>query len=202
MDDYSWIFKDNRLETTENIEKTLLHTRRPHRKNLTVLKQEAVSDFLTALPKKGESLHIVSNGKYDFWTFVPVVIGLLKKPVTEFYGSTWTMNRGNVLELLALFDEGKIEKIGILTGTYFKRRETAVYATLLEGLLTRKQRYVAFQNHAKVLCFRTQTTFITIEGSANFTANPRLEQYVMSNDRSLYLFHSKWMKHMLGRGDK
>lgn len=37
-----------------------------------------------------------------------------------------------------------------MTGTYFKRREMAVYATLLEGLPECGQRYVAIENYAKV----------------------------------------------------
>ena len=40
--------------------------------------------------------------------------------------------------------------------------------------------------------------WITIEGSANFTANPRLEQTVVSNDADLYAFHRAWLEEMLG----
>ena len=193
------MFNQAEVETAENIEETIIHKRTPHRKNYAALKQEVVKDFLTGIPAPGETWHIVSNGKYDFWTFVPVILDHLREPAREFYGSTWTMNRGNVLELLDLFDRGRIEKIAILTGTYFKRRETAVYATLTEGLLTRKQRYVAFQNHAKVILIRTEQAAIVIEGSANFTANPRLEQYTLTNDQGLYKFHRAWMEEMLNK---
>ncbi|MFA7327953.1 MAG: phospholipase D family protein [Candidatus Ratteibacteria bacterium] len=197
--DLSWMFNQQEVETAENIEETIIHKRTPHRKNYAALKQEVVKDFLTGIPGPGETWHIVSNGKYDFWTFVPVILDHLRESAQEFYGSTWTMNRGNVLDLLDLFDRGRIEKIAILTGTYFKRRETAVYATLTEGLLSRKQRYVAFQNHAKVILIRTEKDAIVIEGSANFTANPRLEQYTLTNDKGLYEFHKGWMEEMLTR---
>ena len=199
IEDTSWMFEQGEVETAENIEETIIHKRTPHRKNYAALKQEIVKDFLTGIPEPGETWHIVSNGKYDFWTFVPVILDHLKEPAREFYGSTWTMNRGNAKELLDLFDRGRIEKVAILTGTYFKRRETAVYATLTEGLLTRKQRYVAFQNHAKVILIRTEKDAIVIEGSANFTANPRLEQYTLSNDQGLYEFHQGWMEEMLNK---
>jgi hypothetical protein len=107
------------------------------------------------------------------------------------------MSRSNVTELLSLFDAGAISSIAILTGTYFKRRETSVYATLLAGLQERKQRYVAFSNHAKVLLMTNGADHIVIEGSANFTANPRTEQYTMTNDADLYKFHREWMEHFL-----
>lgn len=198
-EDTAWMFNQGEIETADNIEETLIHKRTPNRKNYAVLKQEVVKDFLTGIPGPGETWHIVSNGKYDYWTFVPVILDILKEPAHEFYGSTWTMNRNNVQELIELFDTGRIEKIAILTGTYFKRRETAVYATLTEALFSRKQRYVAFQNHAKVILIGTETgSKIVVEGSANFTANPRLEQYTLSNDQGLYEFHKAWMEQMLG----
>ena len=81
----------------------------------------------------------------------------------------------------------------MLTGLYFKRRETAVYSRLVSGLLQRGQRYAAFKNHAKIILIGKSKHWITVEGSANFTSNPRLEQYVISNDRTLYNFHKAWM---------
>jgi len=33
-----------------------------------------------------------------------------------------------------------------------------------------------------------------MEGSANFTSNPRLENYIIVNDRALWDFHREWME--------
>jgi hypothetical protein len=77
------------------------------------------------------------------------------------------------------------------------RRESAVANTLIEGLRARRQRYVAFQNHTKVMLLAAPPDYLVMEGSANFTANPRLEQTVFSNDRALFDFHRSWMESML-----
>ena len=97
--------------------------------------------------------------------------------------------------MLELFDRGSIRSIEILTGTYFKPRESAVYATLLQGIQQRGQRFKCFENHAKIVLLSKPETgdFITVEGSANFTANPRVEQYVINNDRELFDFHKPSM---------
>ena len=39
--------------------------------------------------------------------------------------------------------------------------------------------------------------YIVMEGSANWTANPRLEQFTVTNSRPLYDFHREWMEEML-----
>lgn len=195
--DFDWIWSDNTLETTHAPESRSL-SRELKQQMITALKREKASEILTSLPAIGTSLHVISNGSFDYFSFVPIVIRLLRQSYTvAFYGSTWTMSRPNVVELFELFDKGQIGSIGILTGTYFKRRETAVYATLLEGIQQRGQRYIAFENHAKVMLFNHGDDYIVIEGSANFTANPRLEQTTIINDKPLWEFHRQWMNEML-----
>ncbi len=170
------------------------HLRREVRRQLRrALRREALAEVVPTLPQPGTSVHIVANGNYDFWTWCPHLLELLETPA-RVWASTWTMNRGNALELLALIDAGSIETLVLLTGLYFKRRESAVYATLVEGLQERGQRYLALRNHAKVLVLRTAEAGIVVEGSANFTANPRVEQYVLTACPELADFHAGWMQ--------
>lgn len=150
------------------------------------MKREKAEEFLTELPRKGESMHIISNGSFDYWNFCPIIIDLLGGKVKEFFGSTWTLNRQNALELLELYDNGAIGSIGFLTGLYFKRRESAVYATIYEGLRDRGQKYKCLENHSKIMLFTNGIDYIVTEGSANFTANPRIEQNVITNNKELY----------------
>lgn len=186
------------LETLDNLQEPRLHRRKPkQRRNLLAVKKEKLEEFFTRLPEPGESIHMVSNGSFDYWNFCPTVIDLMRTPAAEFYGSTWTLNRANCVEMFELFDAGKIQKITMLTGIYLKRRETAIYTPMAEGLIQRKQRLLCFENHAKIMLISNGKEFIVIEGSANFTANPRLEQNVISNDQDLYQFHRDWMEYLL-----
>lgn len=184
------------LETTRTLTASQRHARPVEQRHLLRIQQKraAAREILTELPLPGHSWHIVSNAAYDYWTWIPVLIDLLGGRIDSLYCSTWTMSRHNVTELFELFDAQKIARVSMLTGIYFKRRESAVYATLLSGLLARGQRYLAFENHTKISLLAAPPHYITIEGSANLTANPRLEQYVMSNDQALHAFHVKWME--------
>lgn len=197
-DNLDWIFDDdNPIETSETIT-TRMKRAELKRRTVQALKQETAKEFLSDLPHEGESLHIVSNGSFDYFTFVPLIVDLLPQSYSaHFYGSTWTMNRNNVLEIFELFDTGKLGTLNILTGLYFKRRESSVYATLFNGLETRKQRYRALENHAKIMLFNHQDIYIVVEGSANFTANPRIEQTTIIHDKALWDFHREWMEDIL-----
>ena len=183
--------------TGESISENLIkRTRSKKQELLTIQKKQILKDVVKRFPAPGEYFHLVSKGTYDFYTIIPLFVEL-GGTIREFYGSTWTMNRSNVQDLLKRFDDQQILKITILTGLYFKRRESAVYASLLEGLSRRKQGFIAAKNHAKVMLINQGENFYTVEGSANFTANPRIEQYVITNNRSLYQFHQSWMESLI-----
>jgi len=152
-----------------------------------------VAEIVAAIPPPGSSLHVIGNGAYDFFDWIPHLQALMGEPARGWF-STWTMNRGNVLDLLGLYDAGRLTSLTMLTGLYFKRRESSVYATLLEGIQERGQRYLAFLNHTKLILLQAGEAYITVEGSANLTSNPRLEQYVISNDQSLLEFHTEWIE--------
>lgn len=199
MSDLSWMFGASEVETTRVVDARAIR-REFKQEAVTKLKKEKAAEILQDLPAPGVSLHIISNGSFDYFNFAPLTIEMLGGRTEAFYGSTWTMNRANVMELFALYDDGKIGTIAMMTGTYFKRRESAVYAALLEGLQDRKQRFITFENHAKIMLFNNGTDYIVMESSANFTANPRLEQTVIVNDKALWEFHRSWMNEMFDDG--
>jgi len=156
------------------------------------LKRELLTDLLGRLPEESEYIHLISNGRYDYYTFIPVVLSHVGV-IDELWASTWTMNRDNCENMFELYDAGKIKDIHIITGIYFKRRESAVYASLVEGMVKRGQKYISCENHAKVILIRSGNKYYVIEGSANWTANPRIEQNIICQSEILYNFHKDWM---------
>lgn len=192
--DMSWIGKDYQLEKPDTLPVSLAVRRRTIKRTLiSATRKENLKEFLKSVPERGETIHLVSNGNFDYWNFVPAILDLTGEKATEFYGSTWTMSRPNALQLLDLFDAGRLEKVTLLSGLYFKRRESSVYTTIAGGLIDRKQRFLCLENHAKVILMQIGRRHIVIEGSANFTANPRIEQNAITDDEPLYRFHQGWI---------
>ncbi len=190
--------EDQGLETTKNVSSRSIKLQLK-RKMLRVSQRDYLKEAIKECPEPGWQYHLVSANKFDFWTWVPVMIDWIGA-TENFYCSTWTANRQGVVDMFKIFDEGKITgQINFLTGLYFKRRETSVYATLLDGLLKRGGRFKAFETHCKILLLKNEThhAWLTVEGSANLTGNPRLEQYVVTNDKNLYEFHRDWFEEML-----
>ena len=196
--DFDLFDNRNSKETTFKISSKLMK-QKAKTTVINALKKEELLSILKGPPEDGEYIHTISNGKFDYYTFIPIMLSFLNH-FDELYGSTWTMNRGNCEDLFKLFDAGSIDKINIITGIYFKRRETAVYASLLEGLNKRKQTFISCENHAKVILIKSDDKYYVIEGSANWTANPRIEQNIIIRSEKLYKFHQSWMEEIFRHG--
>ena len=152
------------------------------------LKLAAARNILDCLP----AFHIVSSGKFDNWTLQNIIIEKLKL-VEELIISTWTVNFNTVNDILNLFDKRIIKQFIFMTGLYFKKRNPDVYSHLVAGASKRNQTVICCDTHAKISIFKTKSESYVLESSANMTANPRIEQFVLSNDSQLADFHRNWI---------
>ena len=188
---FPFMDEGDELETERLPEHCLAYGHTAKIQTINALKRKWAIKEIGRLPDPGESIHIVSNARFDFWDWVPAILEMAAPRVAEeYFGSTWILNRRNAVEMLALYDAGKLKRIGMITGVYFKRRESAVFATLYEGLKARGQRFKAALNHSKwFTMLLSDGTGITVEASANFTENGNMEQFVYTNDRPLFDFY-------------
>ena len=96
---------------------------------------------------------------------------------------------------MALIDAGTLAPVDFMSSQNLRSRRPAVYATLLHGLRRRSCRFACLPTHTKVTLLRNEAAgaWLTMEGSANYNGNPRLEQYVLTNSRQVHDFHRSWM---------
>lgn len=198
---FDWVGRGDAMETDRMPAPELRHETRHARIDILKAAQQARSTrHLARIPEPGCSVHLITNGTFDFWDFIHATLSLATPRIAlEFYASTWILNRRCAVSLLDLYDRGLIRKIGLITGIYFKRRESSVFHTVYEGLRTRGQRFMAAANHSKWFAMRLDDgTGIVAAGSANFTENGNAEQVSVTNDVSLFEFYREWAENILG----
>lgn len=92
---------------------------------ISTLPIEEIKPYEKNPRRNDQAVDKVANSIREFGFRQPIVVDetntIIIGHTRTFYGSTWTMNRANVLQLLQLFDTGRFDQIAILTGTYFKR---------------------------------------------------------------------------------
>lgn len=193
---FSTAMLNEETETMENVSaRQIRNAAKAHM--ISRLKKESAKTFFERLPNENEYFHTISNGTFDYWSVLSILISLCPGVIEQAFISTWTLNHNTCKEMFDVLDSGKIKKIWVLSGIYFKRREPAVYARLATGLAERNQRLKCSENHAKVAVLIGNNFQVTMEGSANLTANPRIEQNIVTGSKQVAIFHSEWMKEII-----
>ena len=212
MDDIASLVDDaTEVVTDRRLPNTLKFMRRVSRRRfVNGLKKQALNKLMPELPPTGTDVYIVSNGSgaekkwmvggvdpevFDFGTFIPHLVDLLGGKGCIGWVSTWTMNRNHAMTMTEMLADGRFQKLTVFTDPYFQRRTPAVAAVLMEGLrrFPQRGRYLAFKNHVKLLCIANadETRTAVISGSANLSAQPRCEQYVLTTAPDVYEFYKR-----------
>lgn len=152
-------------------------------------RRESLRELIKAIPEEGETLHVVSSGKFNFWTYVPVINELINQPIDVLYCASWMVGAQCVKELFQLMDAGIVRESRWVVGAYLKSRDPEVYRQLLK-LEEKKRGWVkAMETHIKLILIDSPPYYLTVTGSANMSENKRLEGTQLTNDRDVYEFY-------------
>lgn len=192
INNFSWLDNDNEVENNEMIGNYKLIKKYNRNILISDLKKQKLNQILTEYPNEGEIIHLITNGSYDLYNIVDDLIDKYGA-VDELIGSTWCMNSHTVMDLKVKYKERLIKNIILLTGDYFKLKQRSEYGQLYEFMQDNKLHYKSCKNHAKILAVKINDKNIVVESSANFTTNPRVENFTIYNDKELYDFHKSWI---------
>ncbi len=157
--------------------------------------QDAV-DNAGGLPAENEVQSFVSRGMSDAGSFLSVVLnkhGIIDEAII----ATWTISRKNVDRLLLALDSGKIKHLTFLIndGLLKTNSTKAIYAYLCIEFDKRadKVKYNIANSHAKIQCYKSGDSYYTISGSANWSENPRIENFILIGGKQQYEFNKSWI---------
>jgi hypothetical protein len=193
---------DSMLEDTRLPSRPQSITRKLKREMIDRQRRTDLAEIVQSLPAPGISQHIITHGKFDFYDILPRILDLGEMHDADVTAATWCANRRCALDLLKRIKTRQIGSIKLIVGLYLKRREQAVFSTLANGLHAAGQELLATECHAKIITIQHDADFITIEGSANWTSNPRIEQFTITNDRELHDFHRGWIDAAFDRANQ
>lgn len=137
--------------------------------------EQKVQDIIGII-EPGDVCTFWSNGD---WSLYQLIDKLLQQtgPETEVYLATWSISELSARKLLAWVEEGRIKKLVGVIDFRSKNRHPAAFH-LSKNIFSEIR--IAYC-HAKVTALVGNGHWITVNGSANWTENPRLESGVIIN---------------------
>ena len=158
--------------------------------NVTADVIEKLSEDLVKLPEPGEIKFLQTIQAFNGFTFVELIsrTGYIE----ELSASTYSISMKVVEALQELQRLGRIGKINLLISDSMQKRNPKISDTINAWATVDPQVTVIYAwNHSKVTLLKTEAGYYCIEGSGNWGENACYEQYVISNDETVYNLRRK-----------
>jgi hypothetical protein len=169
---------------------------RAHRRRFASL--QAAAEALDVLPDEGESLHAIMSGCYDLMHLLVALLQRFHSPCNKMGIATLSLSRRNVQEMVALYDDGKVRQLDLLTSDFFRKHDDDIFAELVTEFQARGQRVAAARSHCKIVTMYLEDgRRYSLEGSPNLRTNKNLEQFCLSRDPDLHAFYDAWLAGMV-----
>lgn len=197
------IFKEDSDETiTSDSNYNASAAKIAFKKNMRTTKRNESFDLLIndcgGLPEINEAVLIKTNGCSDTGSIYKHISN--KENLNELYLSTWIINRQNIDMICDDIDSGKLKKLYFVVSTRLKQLKKSNYAYLIEQYKKRqdKIKLKVCNSHAKTFSISTENgNYYTVTGSGNWTENPRIENYIILNDKQAFNHNKEWMQEVL-----
>lgn len=135
----------------------------------------------------GQTVHYASAG---LWSCHDLLFHLLRQTgPARVWIATWSMTEEPVRMLVQGLETGLITELRALLDVRVKVRNPSVWAFARHNLA----RVSLSICHAKVTVIENEQWAIAINGSPNYTNNPRIESGVVSASRDVAAFHRTWI---------
>jgi len=148
------------------------------------------------LPENKNYLAIKTSGETDAGSFFSYALEEWEE-ITEMYLATWTISISNIKRITYALESGKLKKLVMVFSSTLKAANPSLYSRLVSSLIDFPNvKLKEINSHAKTFSISNGKDFITISGSANWSKNPRIENYLILNDKELFEHHKEWMSEL------
>ena len=165
-------------------------------------KKAMAADILASIggiPEPGMSVDFISRGEGNAGSFYELIRDEWRT-VNDAYIATWIINRYYIDTLISDVQAGRLKKLVFVISNRMRQlgHHVGNFNFMLQAFGENPAIGIRVANsHAKTYCMSNGDDFITIDGSANWTDNPRLENYTITNCREKFEFRKKWMTEII-----
>lgn len=153
------------------------------------------NDF-NGLPTENKYFAIKTNGTSDCGSIFSYILEEWIE-IQEMYLATWTISKQNIKRLKEAIESGRLKELTLVFSSTLKGANPALYASLVGSLKDFSNvKLKEINSHAKTFSVTNGKDFITVTGSANWSENPRIENFLILNDKSLFEHNKEWMSEL------
>lgn len=156
----------------------------------------AIMSEIGGFPSEKEYQAIKTNGTSDCGSIFTYALNQWET-IEDMYMATWTISKPNIFRLKEAVESGQLKKLTLVFSSTLKAANPSLYSSLMSSLkIFDNVKLKEINSHAKTFSITNGKDFITVSGSANWSENPRIENFLIINDKDLFLHHKEWMSEL------
>jgi len=144
---------------------------------------------------ENENFDIVTTGESNAGSFAEYYLERFQI-IDEICIATWIINRYYIKWLIENYDKGLIKNIIFVVSNRMNQLpNTKGNFNYLKTEFSKRDniKLIIANSHAKTFSFKAKDYYLTIDGSANWSENPRIETYSITRSKEKHKFRKKWM---------
>lgn len=143
---------------------------------------------------EGKEVHFVTGGKWSLHQLLEAALAVTGPAVLHL--STFSITEFSARLLAGHLDAGRLRELHMLIDYRAKVRYPEVYQLAANVATSIRLTPV----HAKVMVIEGEHCTLSLQGSANWTDNPRIESGVLTRDQHVADFYKDWLKKSMADG--
>ena len=163
-------------------------------KNLTV-ENYKVNSFKHIIPQieKGVLYNIITQKVINPYTFILTVLSE-HKTIEELHIATYRVSEAALTNFKYMLDNKLIGNFILLVNdNYETLMRDKVNILLAMDRELDNFKLIKKNSHAKITLIKVADKHLVIQGSGNYSTNPKIEQYSIMDNEKLYNFHKEWI---------
>ena len=196
MEDYGYLFNNEIIDSTREIKGRISKIKNKKTNRLLARKQN-LREIWQGI-EKDNSYHIISSDSFGSIELLNVIKEDFKK-FDKLNISTWSYND----EFVKIIEECNKDntELFLCTDKSMRGRKPHLYAQM--ATLNEKYSNMTFKVHkmihSKITLIKIKEYYITIEASANYSNNQRVENFTITENKELFIFHKDWMNEIINQ---
>lgn len=189
--------RSRRKRRSDRLPADVAMRRKAARRSLIDARHEQIAiELIMQLPADGESVHMVIDGRFQPCDFIPATRRLCHPAtIKRLDVTTLGFNEDNIACIMAGMDQGKIGEVHFICSHYFAKADRGLFELAKKEIGGRGGQIHALRTHTKLILMEmSDGRHFVIEGSGNLRSCKSIEQFCLTCDRELLLFHRSWLE--------
>jgi hypothetical protein len=190
MKEFDFIYNDLDFNSDNKISGKSLSLSNKNKMKL-VSRLDSLKEIMPDINKE-ESIHLISSDNFGSIELFKLLNQ--KYSFNEILITTWSYNQ-DFIDFISTLNCN----ICFFVDKSIKTRKSHLYAQLINLLDTRDNFQVKIHHmlHSKVTLLTDGNIYLSVETSANYSNNQRIENYTITESKQLFIFHKNWMNEII-----